>query len=111
MFHDILEDSWSYQEIVQKGLDLGLQKGREQEKLLSARSFLTRIVEKQFPPLLSLAQKKVALLKTVDDLNSAIDKLLDAQTIEQARQVLEEIKKQPHRLKQGQNHGNPSLSA
>jgi flagellar biosynthesis/type III secretory pathway protein FliH len=100
MFHDILEDSWSYQEIVQKGLDQGLQKGldlgREQEKLLSARSFLTRIVEKQFPPLLSLAQKKVALLKTVDDLNSAIDKLLDAQTIEQARQVLEEVKKQPH---------------
>jgi hypothetical protein len=60
MFHDILEDSWSYQEIVQKGLDQGLQKGRAQEKLLSARFFLTRIIEKHFPPLLPLAQHKAA---------------------------------------------------
>lgn len=100
MFHDILEDSWSYQEIVQKGLDQGLQKGldqgREQGKLLSARSFLTRIVEKQFPPLLPLAQKKVAHVKTVDELNNAFDKLLEVQTMEEARQILEEIGAQPH---------------
>ncbi len=88
MFHDILEGSWSYQEIVQKG--------REQEKLLSARSFLTRFVEKQFPPLLPLAQKKVAHVKTVDELNNAFDKLLDVQTMEEARQILEEIGAQPH---------------
>ena len=30
MFHEILEDSWSYQEMVQKGLDVGLQKGLDQ---------------------------------------------------------------------------------
>jgi hypothetical protein len=83
MFHDILEDSWSYQEIVQKGLDKG--------ELLAARSFLTRIIEKHFPQLLPLAQQKAGQLKTVDTLNNAIDKLLEAQTMEQARQVLEEI--------------------
>jgi flagellar biosynthesis/type III secretory pathway protein FliH len=96
MFHDDPEDSWSYQEIVQKGFDQGFQKGLDQRKLLLGRPYFIRIIEKCFPPLLPLAQKKVALLKTMDDLNSAFDKLLDAQTIEQARQVLEEIKKQPH---------------
>jgi hypothetical protein len=87
MFHDILEDSWVYQEIVQKGID----QGREQEKLTAARSFLTRIIEKHFPQLLSLAQQKAEQIKSVDTLNSAIDKLLEVQTMEQARQVLEEI--------------------
>jgi predicted transposase YdaD len=104
MFHDILEDSWSYQEIVQKGLDQGLQKGLDQGlqkgldqgKLLSARSFFTRFVEKRFPPLIPLAQKKAAHVKTVDELNNAFDKLLEVQTMEEARQILEEIGTQPH---------------
>lgn len=91
MFHDILEDSWVYQEIVQKGLDKGLQKGREEGELIAARSFLTRIIEKRFPQLLPLTQQKAGQLKSVDTLNSAIDKLLEVQTMEQAQQVLEEI--------------------
>jgi hypothetical protein len=94
MFHEILEDSWSYQEMVQKGLDVGLeqglQKGLEQGELIAARSFLARIIEKHFPPLLPLARRKAEHLKSVSTLNSVIDKLLEAQTMEQAREVLEE---------------------
>ncbi|MBV9259719.1 MAG: hypothetical protein JO215_17050 [Ktedonobacteraceae bacterium] len=120
MFHDILESSWSYQEMVQKGIDQGLQKGLDQglqkglEKgldqglqkgleqgikqgeLIAARSFLTRIIEKHFPQLGSFAQQKAAQLKTFDELDSIIDRLLEVQTMEQARQVLEEIGQQPH---------------
>ena len=96
MLHDDLDDSWSYQEIVQKGFDQGFQKGLDQSKLLLGRPYFIRIIEKRFPPLLPLAQKKVVLLKTVDELYNTFDKLLEAQTIEQARQVLEEIRKQPH---------------
>jgi hypothetical protein len=96
MFHDILEDSWSYQEIVQKGLDKGREQGLDQGKLIAARSFITRIIEKHFPPLLPLAQKKVPHMKTLAESNSIIDKLLEVQTLEQARQVLEEMDQQPH---------------
>ena len=127
MFHDILEDSWSYQEIVQKGLDQGLQKGIDQGlqkglekgleqvlkqglkqgelqglkqgelqgKLQASRSFLMRIIEKHFPQLSSLAQQKATHLKTIDELNSTIDKLLEVQTAEQARQVLEDVAQRP----------------
>ena len=114
--HDILESSWSYQEMVQKGIDQGLQKGLEkglekgldqglqkgleqgikQGELIAARFFLTRIIEKHFPQLGSFAQQKAAQLKTFDELNSIIDRLLEVQTMEQARQVLEEIGQQPH---------------
>jgi hypothetical protein len=98
IFQDILEDSWSYKEIVQKGLDQGLDQGFQkglqngigQGELMTARQFLARIVEKHFPPLLLLAQQKAAQLKTIDKLNRVIDSLLDVQTLEQARQVLEE---------------------
>jgi flagellar biosynthesis/type III secretory pathway protein FliH len=107
VFHDILEDSWSYQEMVQKGIDQGLQKGLDQGlqkglqkgleqgvkqgELLAARSFLTRIIAKHFPQLSPLAQQKAAQLETVAELNNAIDKLLEVQTLEQASQVLTEI--------------------
>jgi hypothetical protein len=90
MFHDILEDSWSYQEIVQKGLGQGLDLGIKQGGLITSRQFLARIVEKHFPPLLYLAQQKAAQLTTIDKLNKVIDQLLDVQTLEQARQILEE---------------------
>jgi hypothetical protein len=109
MFHDDLDDSWSYQEIFQKGFEQGLQKGfeqrLEQEKLLTSRSFLKRLAEKRFPPLLPLVQKKITLLKTVDELNSTFDKLFQAQTIKEAKQVLEEIEPQPHTAKNRHKQG------
>jgi hypothetical protein len=84
MFHDILESSWSYQEMIQKGIDQG--------ELKAVRSFLVRIVEKHFPELLPLAQQQVAQLNNLVVLNTAVDKLLGVQTTEQARQVLVGIK-------------------
>ncbi len=96
MFHDILESSWSYQEIIQKGVDQGRQRGLEQGleegELKTLRSVLVRLVEKHFPELLPLAQQQAAQLNNLVVLNTAVDKLLGAQTIEQARQVLEDTK-------------------
>ncbi len=80
MFDDILESSWSYQEMVQKGIDQG--------ELKTLRSVLTRLVEKRFPELLPLAQQQTAQLNNLIVLNTAVDKLLSAQTAEQARLIL-----------------------
>ena len=102
MFHDILESSWSYQEMVQKGVDQGLdiglkqgleqglQKGLEQGELRTLRSVLVHFVEKRFPELLPLAQQAAQLNNSIV-LNIAVDKLLGAQSNEQARQILDEI--------------------
>ena len=88
MFDDILESSWSYQEMIQKGIDQGLEQG----ELKAARSFLIRFVEKRFSALLPLAQQQTAQLNNLIVLNTAVDKLLSAQTAEQARQILTDIK-------------------
>jgi hypothetical protein len=92
MFHDILESSWSYQEIVQKGVDQGLQKGFEKGELKTLRSVLVRLVEKHSPELLPLAQQQAAQLNNLVALNAAVDKLISAKTVEQVRQILDESK-------------------
>lgn len=84
MFHDILESSWSYQEMIQKGIDQG--------ELKTLRSVLIRFVEKRFPTLLPLAQQQATNLNNLVILNTAVDKLLSAQTLEQAQQILTDIK-------------------
>jgi len=105
MFDEILESSWSYQEMVQKGVDQGLevgrkqglqkgieqglQKGLEEGELKTLRSVLVRLVEKRFLELLPLAQKQAAQLNNLVALNTAIDRLIGTQTIEQTKQVLE----------------------
>ncbi len=54
MFEDFLEDTWAYQEILQKGLLLG-----HQEELQRQRKILTKLVQLRFPELTVLAKKGV----------------------------------------------------
>ena len=115
MFHDILESSWSYQEIVQKGVDRGLEigrkqglqkglekgleegieKGLEEGELKTLRAVLLRFAEKHFSELLPQA-RQIAQLNNLTVLNTAVDKLLGVQTVAQALQVLEEVKISDH---------------
>ena len=107
MFHSMLEGSWSYQEMVQKGIDQGLEKGIKQgveqgiekgikqgvEKgeLKAAKRFLARLVETRFPTLSSLVQNHTGHIQDIGILNAVIDKLLLAETVEQARQAFLEM--------------------
>jgi hypothetical protein len=111
MFHSMLEDSWSYQEMVQKGIDQGLEKGIkqgidqglekgikqgieqgvEQGELKASKRLLARLIATRFPTLSNLAKNHTEPIKDVDILNAVIDKLLLAETVEQAQQALSEI--------------------
>jgi hypothetical protein len=84
VFHDILEGSWSYREMVQKGIDIGLEQG----ELKALRPVLLRIVETRFPELLPLAQQAAERITVPVTLSVLVDRLLLARTIEQARQAL-----------------------
>jgi len=86
VFHDILEGSWSYREMVQKGIDIGLEQG----ELKALQPVLLRIVETRFPELLPLAQQATERITVPMTLSVLVDKLLLARTIEQARQALQE---------------------
>ncbi len=113
---DLLEDSWFYQEIMQKGLDEGLQKGmqqgiqqgmqqgiqqgmqqgiqqgiqmgRDEGFLQGLRPALMHIIERLFPELTALAQQQLMLITNPAILQEVSDRLLTAQTTEEARQIL-----------------------
>ncbi len=107
MFEDFLEESWSYQEMVQKGLDKGIELGKKQgieqgielgekqgiEKgaLNALRPTLVSVMEARFPELTNLAQQQAERFTVPELLSDVIKKLLKAQTAEQARQILMQL--------------------
>ncbi|HWS83109.1 MAG TPA: hypothetical protein VN207_02500 [Ktedonobacteraceae bacterium] len=75
---DLFQESPVYQWIVEEG---GLQQ---------ARRTLVHYVQKRFPVLAPLAEEQVALIEDIEILQNMLDAIYDAQTVEEARRVLEE---------------------
>jgi predicted transposase YdaD len=100
---DILESSWAYQEMVQKGVAKGLaqglkqgerkglkrgkQQGLEQGKK-DMEHVVVRFVKLHFPDLVPLARTSAAQAKTSEQLQAILDQLFVAQTDHEARVVL-----------------------
>jgi len=81
MFQDILRESSVYQEIVEEG--------RIQEQ----REMLLKLIQLRFPELEALAKQQSDGITTPEILPSVNFKLLAAQTVEEARQILLSINK------------------
>jgi hypothetical protein len=79
MFQDILRESSIYQEIVEQERQQGLQRQRQT---------LVGFVQRHFPDLEALAKQQVDGITDPEVLQTVILKLLDAQTVEEARQIL-----------------------
>ena len=88
MLDDILEESWTYQEIVKKGMI----KGREEERqhlIRGQRETLLGIVRKNFPELSAFTELHVENIKDTDVLQRLINQLLfSVQSTEEARQAI-----------------------
>lgn len=105
MLEDILEESWTYQEIarkgMQKGLDLGLQQGlkqgletgreeERQQRIHEQQETLLSFVQMRFPELESVAKQQIAPIKDPEVLHNLIVQLFGVQTVDEARQALME---------------------
>ncbi len=97
MLEDILEESWTYQEIIkkgmQKGLEKGLEKGREEERqqwIHEQQETLLSFIQVRFPELLSLAKQQTAPINDPEVLHKLIVQLFGVQTAEEAKQALME---------------------
>ncbi len=82
---DILEESPVYHWIEEAGVKKGLQ-----QELQDFRQMLMRRVKKRFPVLAPLAEERAAQMEDLKVLNNTIDAVNDAETIEEARRILEE---------------------
>ncbi len=87
MFQDILSESWVYQELVEQGVEKGREEERQQE-LQRQRQTIIGFVQRRFPEITALAEQQTAKITDPEMLQTVILKLLDAQTIEEVRQIL-----------------------
>ena len=83
MFQDILRESPIYQEIVEQGRD-----EERQQELLRQRQTLSSFVQRHFSGITTLAVQQAAGITDPEILQTAILRLLDARTVEEARQIL-----------------------
>lgn len=106
MLEDILEESWTYKEIIkkgmqkglerglEKGMQKGLEKGREEERrqrIQEQHQTLLSFVQVRFPELVSLAKQQTAPINDPEVLHNLIVKLFGIQTVVEARQALMEV--------------------
>lgn len=81
MLDDILKDTWVYKEIIKEGKEEGKEKGRKEELC----TILIRITTLRFPNLVNQAQKQAEQAKSTEQLRTMIDKLVIANTDQEAR--------------------------
>jgi len=78
----LFRDSWVYQELIQEGVEKGLQ---------AQRLTLLEIVQYRFPALTALAQQTVDAMSDIDALRRLIVRVSVAQTEDKARQALLDV--------------------
>lgn len=100
MLKDILEESWAYQEMKQRGmaegraegkaegLEKGKAEGLEKGRLETLGQTLVSFIQKRFPDLLPLAKQQTVAIKDPEVLQHVLDELFAAQSTEEANKVL-----------------------
>jgi DNA-binding XRE family transcriptional regulator len=83
MYRDILEDSWVYQETLQKGVEK-----ERQEELQRQRKALLTIVQGCFPEMLELTRKQIESVEDPNVLPDLTVKISLAQNVQEAVQAL-----------------------
>ncbi|MGH2494017.1 MAG: hypothetical protein ACRDIV_04875 [Ktedonobacteraceae bacterium] len=83
MLDEILEESWTYQEIINKG--------REKERqywLREQHETLLNFVHSRFPDVIDFAEPYVESIKDTNVLHTLLNKLFTVQTPEEAKQAI-----------------------
>jgi hypothetical protein len=86
---DILEDSWAYQELMDKGRQKWLHEG----ELQARRDAVLDIVQERFPPLVALVSSHIQNIEDTNLLRRLIVKLSTAQTVQEAEQTFRALVK------------------
>lgn len=105
MQNELLAESWTYQKIIQEGIEKGreqgiekgreeglqqgIEKGREEGKLEGLQEAVLNVVEARFPPLMELARQRVKRASKPDAVNLVLRGVATAPDENAARFVLE----------------------
>jgi predicted transposase YdaD len=92
MLDDILEESWTYQEMLRKGVEKGRQQER-QRRIQEQRETVVNLVQMRFPELVPLAEQHLHVIHNTEELHNLIQKLFAVQTADEARLAITETDK------------------
>ena len=87
----IIEDSWVYQEVIEKGIEKGLVQGRQQGALQTARQAAISIVAARFPELEQLARDVITTIGDLNRLQMLIVELSTVSSQERAKELLRSL--------------------
>ncbi len=96
MYKDIVEESWVYQQIVQRGLEKGLEQGLEkgleqgleQGLGLGEQRALMAIIQRRFPAILATAKELIDGITDTDTLEKLVGEVSVAQNAQDVLQIL-----------------------
>ena len=92
MPEQLLTESWVYQGILQRGIELGyeqgIEKGREEGMLCAARQLLQAIIQTRFPELTDLAAQLLAGVTDAAALHNALIEVSATSSSERAEQAI-----------------------
>ncbi len=88
MLEEIFQDSWAYQDILQKGEARGEAKGKEQGELLARRQSILDVTQARFTEIVPLMKKNIELITDLSILQSLLIKISTAQDAREAVQAL-----------------------
>jgi predicted transposase YdaD len=100
MLEDVINESWAFQEIIQKGIAQGreqgiaqgIAQGREQG-LQAQRQSLLLLVQKQYPALLQLTHNVCNTVQNIEKLQEIFEKVLNAKNEQEAQQTILDAKR------------------
>jgi len=93
MYQDLIRDTEIYQLIVQEGLQEGLQQGLQQQRqqdMEVTRQVMLSCIQARFPELAQMAGARSSAMTDLPSLLKLLTNVLQAQSMEEARSVLEE---------------------
>ena len=84
MIDDIINESWAFQDLIQRGRKEGLQAQKQN---------LILLIQKHYPALLQLTQDVCNAVQTLEELQDLFQKVLLAKDEQEARQILLNVQK------------------
>lgn len=92
VYRSILEDSWVYQEIIQKGMEQGLQQGLQQGfqqgELIALRQAMLDVIEEKFPEVVPFVEKPLENITDKAVLRRLLVKMITVQSPQEVIQIM-----------------------
>ena len=88
MIDDVINASWAFQDLIQRGRKEGIEEGLQAQK-----QNLILLIQKHYPALLQLTQDVCNAIQTLEESQDLFKKIINAEDERQVRRILLDARK------------------